>query len=443
MRAAADMLTMVVMAWLSYHLVRLWWKQNRRRVRGLWKQARERLPRKWRPKSPADCPLCQQGVRLDPVWVAPAVQPWSDVKSPRGRKKQYSTQGYACPMGECRYYGITEERIHALVRHTTRGKDHDIIYLECQCCGKVFTSRKNTPLYQIKSEEEQVALALHLLVEGLDISATARVTGKQEATIARWLKRMGQHSQGVHDRVFRELSLPLVQLDELYVRVRDWLKAGWLWLTIDPVSKVIPVLHLGGRKKEDAYAVGHELKARLMPGCVPGFTADGLIAYFHALTAHFGRWMRPPRARVDHWEPDPNFRLGQLVKHKERRRLKYAIRRMAWGKRSALFAVLQANGFRQIIQTAYIERVNLTFRQSVAGLARQTWSLTSESTLRLHLEWFRLYYHFTRPHESLRQPVPGLRGRYRQRTPAMALGLTDRVLTIHDLLHLPLVRPAA
>jgi hypothetical protein len=91
----------------------------------------------------------------------------------------------------------------------------------------------------------------------------------------------------------------------------------------------------------------------------------------------------------------------------------------------------------------FIERVNLTFRQCIAPLARQTWSLVSEQQLLYHAEWFRLYYHVARPHESLREPIPGLKGKYRDRTPAMALGLTDRVLTVGDILRTPLIPTAA
>ncbi len=40
-------------------------------------------------------------------------------------------------------------------------------------------------------------------------------------------------------------------------------------------------------------------------------------------------------------------------------------------------------------------------------------------------------------------PVPGLKGTYRDRTPVMALGLTDRVLTVGDILRTPLIPAAA
>jgi hypothetical protein len=89
------------------------------------------------------------------------------------------------------------------------------------------------------------------------------------------------------------------------------------------------------------------------------------------------------------------------------------------------------------------ERVNLTFRQRIAALARRTWSLVSEQQLLYHAEWFRLYYHLARPHETLREPISGLKGKYRARTPAMALGLTDRVMTVGDLLCPPLIPTAA
>jgi hypothetical protein len=47
-----------------------------------------------------------------------------------------------------------------------------------------------------------------------------------------------------------------------------------------------------------------------------------------------------------------------------------------------------------------------------------------------------------RPHESLREPIPGLKGKYRYRRSAMVLGLTDRVLTVGDILRTPRIPTA-
>ncbi len=99
------------------------------------------------------------------------------------------------------------------------------------------------------------------------------------------------------------------------------------------------------------------------------------------------------------------------------------------------------------LNTAFVEQFNLTIRQSIAALIRRTWATMHETPHVLaHLEWWRAYYHFVRPHASLRVALAQTRQRggrrvpqrYRQRTPAMAAGLTPRRWTVHDLLAVPL-----
>jgi len=312
--------------------------------------------------------------------------------------------------------------------------------LRCQACRKTFTVRKGTPLYYLKTDPRQVEMVLWFLAEGLDQAVMIRFTGHSEASIARWLSRAGAHSQVWHQRYLRLLVPVVLQLDELHARVRSMTKARWLWLAIDPLSKLIPALHLGDRRNEDAYTLLHHLQLSLKPGWVPLFLSDGLRSYFYALTAHFGSWFRPPRARTDHWQVDDELLYGQLVKNKRGRKLAYAITRMMWGRRKALIDKLKSVGLSGVIQTAFIERVNLTIRQSVAPLRRKTWALAyTEHALLMHVQWWRLYYHFVRGHSSLRMPVPGLKGRYRTRTPAMAAGLTDRVWSVGELLHTPVI----
>jgi hypothetical protein len=109
-------------------------------------------------------------------------------------------------------------------------------------------------------------------------------------------------------------------------------------------------------------------------------------------------------------------------------------------------------GFSGRLNTAFIERVNLTVRHGVAALARRTWATSQQaSQLLAHLEWWRAYYHFVRPHISLRIALmqPRERGgrllaqRYRQRTPAMAAGRTTRRWTAREVLSCPLPKVSA
>ena len=87
------------------------------------------------------------------------------------------------------------------------------------------------------------------------------------------------------------------------------------------------------------------------------------------------------------------------------------------------------------INTAYIERINLTIRNSLARFVRK--SMNCSKILRRHthaLDFFQAWYNFVKPHKSLRLEVNQGRKRWMQRTPAMAEGLVDHVWTIKELM---------
>ena len=258
-------------------------------------------------------------------------------------------------------------------------------------------------LYYLKTNADRIEFSLWFLAEGIDRSVLVRYSGHVDATLTRWLMRAGRQGLNLHNTYFQQLNIAIIQMDELYANVRNTQKSAWVWLAIDPISKALPAVQVGGRKTVDAYALGHDLKMRLQADCVPAFLTDGLRGYFYTITAHFSEMFRPKRARKDHWRPHANLLHGQLIKRKKNRKLKYTLTRMTVGERRRLYAVLRQNGFRSIIQTAFIERVNLTIRQRVALLTRRTWSTAkSEEHLYLHLEWWRCYYHFMRPHDRAR-----------------------------------------
>jgi hypothetical protein len=136
--------------------------------RGLAK--RSRLPRLLKPRSPDDCPACRLASPTssagEPTPVP--VRPWSEVKSRRGAPKRIPTEGFACPNQQCRYFGNTDAREHALVGDGKHGQAEQIQTFRCQACRTTFTSRRYTPLYRLKTPSHQVALVL---------SAASRRTG--------------------------------------------------------------------------------------------------------------------------------------------------------------------------------------------------------------------------------------------------------------------------
>jgi IS1 family transposase/transposase-like protein len=359
-----------------------------------------------------------------------------------------NTAGFACPNPQCPYYGITDVHIHALVGDGKHGHAERIQTFRCQACRTTFTSRRNTPLYRLKTPSHQVAVVLAVLAEGLDPSAAERVFGFRQATITTWLTRAGQHAQTLHERFFCHLHLPHLQLDELRTRLRSATQVQWLWLAIDPRTKILPVLQLGPRTQHMAHLLIHSLRQLLAPGCIPLFTSDGLNLYFYALTAHFGHWRQVCRRgyNMRSWQVEPRLIYGQVKKCYRRRKLVRVRHIMRLGTQADLSVALQGMGFSGRLNTAFIERVNLTIRHGIAALARRTWATAQQSPqLLAYLEWWRAYYHFVRPHASLQVALvqPRERGgkrlaqRYRQRTPAMAASRTHRRWTTREVLTCP------
>ena len=231
-----------------------------------------------KPRTPDDCPACRHA-STPSSGGGPAplpVRPWREVKSHRGAPKRVNTEGFACPNRMCPYVGITDAHVHALVGDGKHGLAEPIQTFRCQACHTTFSARHDTPLYRLKTPSHQIAVVLAALAEGLDPSAAERVFGYRHATIITWLSRTGEHAQSLHEHYFCNLQLPHLQLDELRTRLRSSTHVLWLWLAIDPCTKILPVLHLGPRTQNAAHMVIHSLRQLLAPGCLPLFTSDGL-----------------------------------------------------------------------------------------------------------------------------------------------------------------------
>jgi IS1 family transposase len=416
--------------WLKYgQKIRCWWQELRKQHRG---------PQQLRLREPGDCPACARGYHRLPHRPRRDVVPWSEVKDPRGAKKQVDTSGYACLHIWCRYFGVTDPAVHALVSDGYRGVDNDILYLRCQCCGKRKTSRAGTPMYRLKTPLHKVAMVLTALSEGVDISAASRIFGHHHSTISSWLERAGQHSARLHERVFFQAVVAgHIQLDELVTKVKSSTQKLWVWTAITAKSKLIVAVHIGDRAIEDACLLFHQLQLALAPGCLPVFASDGLNQYFHGMTAHFGHWEKPPRARKYHWTPDDALQYAQLPKSRHGRKVKFLYSLIRLGTREVIREVLLALELSGLVQTSYVERSNWTLRELIAPLSRRTWSLAYDLYhLWLHIQWGLAYYHFCRAHQSLEVRVRGP-SRCRYRTPAMAAGLTHRRWSVAQILLMP------
>jgi hypothetical protein len=148
------------------------------------------------------------------------------------------------------------------------------------------------------------------------------------------------------------------------------------------------------------------------------------------LTAHYGFWPEPaPGKRKSTWHVDSRLLFGMLYKIKVGRKLEDLYSRIRCGTRKRWRERTMALGFSGQVQTAFVERANLTLRELIAPLARRTWSIArSHESLLAWIQWGLCNYHFIRPHHSL------CLSRAYARTPAMAARLTDHIWSTQEVL---------
>ena len=193
------------------------------------------------------------------------------------------------------------------------------------------------------------------------------------------------------------------------------------------------------RSEEEATAFLAAFKART-DGHAPLFTSDKLPAYVAALKGNYSTPEAPPAQRgrgrlrqTPRRVLDATLLYAQVDKRREQGRVVEVRRRSIFGTRDIITEVLGG----QQINTAYIERDNLTSRQSIGRLVRKTLSHSKKSYfLRRHLALEDAVFNFVRPHQALRIAVPQstLGRKWQQRTPAMAAELTDHIWSLEELL---------
>jgi IS1 family transposase len=253
-------------------------------------------------------------------------------------------------------------------------------------CHRYFQETYGTIFHGKHVAPDLLVWAVGALAEGLGIRAVARVFEVDPNTVLQWLVEVADHLQAFAQYFLRNVRVTQVQLDELFALLSA-VKAGevseaealnrlarsphWVWAASDPVTTLLLPVDVGDRTQAMAQRVVHQVVQVLAPGSVPLFVTDGFKAYATALLAHFGQWVQCPRRQATgpplkpHWMPLPQLCYAQVIKTVRRRRLVRVSHRVVFGTFEAVQEVLAACGWQ--INTACIERLNLSFRQHVAA----------------------------------------------------------------------------
>jgi transposase-like protein/IS1 family transposase len=302
----------------------------------------------------------------------------------------------------------------------------------CAKCGRTFAETKGTAMYRLHKPSELFFLVLTLLSHGCPVQAVVAAFGLDERTVADWLGKAGKHCRSVHQHLVRDVELGCVQADELRVRMVG--RRVWMAMAVAVPSR----LWLGGTvsRHRDRHLVGslaRMVRAAALSPCVLVLT-DGLRAYVRAFRRTWKRPVRTGKVGRPRLVEEQGLLLGQAVKRYDKRRVVGVVHRAAVGTLEAIEAALGATGSGGVINTAYIERLNATFRARLVVLVRRTRCLARRQELLEAGMWLvGGVYNLCTPHHSLRVES-GSGHRWQERTPAMAAGLTDHVWKMEELL---------
>ena len=341
-----------------------------------------------------------------------------------------------CRNRACRAYGRQGEG-HVVIHSRAERR------YQCKRCRRTFAETAGTALYRLRTARDEVLLVVTLLAYGCPVQAIVAAFGLDERTVARWQARAGRQCQRVHEHLVQagRVELGQVQADELRVRI----VGGVLWLA--SALAVPSRLWLGG--VVSATRDGALIRALLerVRACGPVHAVllctDGLASYPSQALRLFRTAERTGRRGRPRLALPTGLLIAQTLKRYTQRRVASVEHRVVRGTLDAVTAALvRTQGqVTAVINTAYIERLNATFRARLASLTRRTRAgVHRRNTLEAGMWLVGTVYNFCRPHRSLRQRVAAADAptrRWLDRTPAQAAGLADHPWSIQELLLFP------
>jgi transposase-like protein len=267
-----------------------------------------------------------------------------------------------CHNRRCSAYGRSGEG--HLVIHSHKERRY-----RCKRCGRTFTETKDTAFYRMHKPRWLVLAVMTLLSYGCPVQAIVVAFDLDERTVARWQKESGSQCRRVHEHLVEAGKVALLQVQADEIRVKA--VGGVFWL-----------------------ASAMEVRSRLWLGSVISQHRDGQL---------IGGLLIRVRA------------CGPVEKRVVAGREAEVISRVIATQRSML----------ALINTAYIERLQATFRARLAPLVRRTRAgAHKHCTLEAGMWLVGSCYNLLWAHRSLGE----------ERTPAMAAGLTDHRWSMEELL---------
>jgi IS1 family transposase len=285
----------------------------------------------------------------------------------------------------------------------------------------------------LRKPMDLVVIVVTLLTYGCPIQAIVHAFGLDERTVADWRDRAGVHCQQVHQHLVEQGHLDLMHVQADEIRVKGCKMVAWMGLAM-MVSTRLWIAGVVQHSRDCSLADQLLGQVRRCALCLRPLLVltDGWSAYPGSIRRAFRekvkRTVGAGRACLQIW---PQLHIGTVIKRTQKKRVVEVTRRMAHGLIESASYLLRASQGGTVLNTAFIERLNATFRQRLASLTRRSRHAARRlKALETGMYLIGCTYNFCFAHHELsKSEHVGS-----SCTPAMAAGLTDHVWSIRELL---------
>lgn len=341
-------------------------------------------------------------------------------------ESQMNASEVFCPNPDCMARGKIGQG-HIVIHSRARPR------YRCKACGKTFSAKVGTMFFGLRKPVELIVVVVTLLAYGCPVQAIVHAFGLDERTVAAWRDRAGTHCQKVHQAIVEQGKLDLLHVQADEIRVKGCKMIAWMGLAVMVSTR----LWVAGAVQ---FARDRTLADRLLAQvrrCALSsrpllVLTDGWAAYPGSIRRAFREKVKQTagrgRASLQVW---PELHIGIVIKHTVKKRVVEVTRHMAHGMLEQAEKLLLCSQGGALLNTAFIERLNGTFRERLACLTRKS----RHAARRLRALETGMYligctYNFCFVHQELSKT----KHVGSACTPAMAASLTDHVWSIYELL---------
>jgi hypothetical protein len=222
----------------------------------------------------------------------------------------------------------------------------------------------------------------------------------------------------------------------------DYCGDCWDYVALDPEHRLVVSALVGKHSAEHVDLLVADFRQRTGGRLMNLMTSDENPAYQEAILESYGEEYQPRRRGrrgrkpARRKRPPKGLRYATVHKTRQNNRVVKVEQRVIYGTLLAVAAALTASAVSTAVNTVFVERHNGTDRNRNARKARKTYRFSKDWQMHEAVSYFTLYsYNFCWPVRTLREK--GTDGKWQQRTPAMAAGLTDHPWSLAEWLCFP------